>query len=386
MSKLTFLAFTLSAITALGCSSEVPLAPAPDAPGATRQIVQIPHVDRAELDHMEQLAAMPDGGLAVIGQGLKMVEVPDGSVNALAAAIAQAGPNGMVLLKSGTHTETATVKIQFAVHVIGEEGAELVTSAGGLSNIEPFPVVPALHITAGRVSVQNVAMRPASGDGNTAILVEGASHTTLFRNRMTGYQFGVLVASGDHSRIWANSIVTTSAWQTGAVANAFGITLVNGAHASVMDNDVSNSLFGIWPCGAQGELAFNSAHGNFVGIILCRVPEALIELPGGTSTGAEFSSKDWVAVHNTTTGNFTTGFLVIDGASNNVIANNASSGNGAYDVELTGDSHRFGFLTPGSFENTFIAGAFSNIEVKNCGFNNTIIGGALVDNTLEPCD
>ena len=84
--------------------------------------------------------------------------------------------------------------------------------------------------------------------------------------------------------------------------------------------------------------------------------------------------------------NFTTGLLVIDGANNNVIADNASSGNGTYDVELTGDAYRFGFLTPASYENTFIAGSYPNIEVKNCGNDNQIIGGALVDNSVEPCD
>jgi hypothetical protein len=132
MSRFPLFALTLFALTASGCSRDV-LRPV-DAPpaGDTRQVAKIPHIDRTELDQMLQQAMMPDGWLAVIGEGRKMVEVPDGSVDALADAIAMAGPNGVVLLKAGTHTETGTVQIPFRVHLVGEEGAELVTSAGGL--------------------------------------------------------------------------------------------------------------------------------------------------------------------------------------------------------------------------------------------------------------
>jgi hypothetical protein len=386
MSRFPLIAIGLLFVTAAGCSRSVPVAPSDESTSAATAVARIPRVDRTELDRMEQLAAMPDGGAGVLGRGRKLVEVPAGSHDALAAAIDQAGAHGMVILMSGVHEESGTVEISIPVTVMGEAGAELVTSAGGLSNVEPLPLVPAIHIVANHVSVQNLAFRPASGDGNTAILVDRANDAVVFRNQISGYQFGVTVASGDGTRIWDNTIVTNGAWLTGAIANAFGITLVNGSHASVMDNDVSNSLFGIWPCGAQGELAFNSAHGNYVGIILCKVPEGSFLLPDGTITGAELSSVQWTAVQNTTTGNFTTGFLVIDGANNNVIADNASSGNGTYDVELTGDTYRFGFLTPASFENTFIAGSYPNIEVKDCGINNQIIGGALVDNLVEPCD
>ena len=386
MSRFPLFALTLFALTASGCSRDV-LRPV-DAPpaGDTRQVAKIPHIDRTELDQMLQQAMMPDGWLAVIGEGRKMVEVPDGSVDALADAIAMAGPNGVVLLKAGTHTETGTVQIPFRVHLVGEEGAELVTSAGGLENVEPTPTVPALHVLANYVQIQNITFRPASGDGNTAILIDGANHTTLFRNRMAGYQFGIIVARGDHSRIWSNTIVTHGGWQTGAIGNAFGITLVNGSYTSVMENDVTNSLFGIWSCGDRGTLAFNRASANFIGVTFCTVPAGALQLPDGSFIGADVSCRNWVAVHNRTTQNLNVGFLVIDNANNNTIADNESSDNGSYDIELTGDTFRFGFLTPASFDNTFIAGAYTDIEVKDCGNNNTIIGGTLVDNNLEPCN
>lgn len=385
MSRFPLLALTLFALMASGCSRDV-LAPGdePPADDAT-QVVRIPHVDRTELDQMLQQSMMPDGGLAVIGKGRKMVEVPEGSVDALADAIAAAGRNGIVLLKAGEHHESAMVEIPFAITLIGEEGAELVTSAGGLVAAPPIPVAPVLHVTGSHATIRGVTFRPASGDGNAAILIDGASHTTVFGNDMTGYQFPVIVASGDYNRVWNNTIVVNGAWQTGAVAFAFGITVVRGNHASVMDNAVSNAVWGFFTSGLQGQLAYNTSQGNYVGIVMCKVSEALI-LPGGELIGAEFATKDWVVAHNTTMNNFTTGLLVIDGSNNNVIANNESSGNGTFDVDLTGDTNRLGFFTPASFENTFIAGAYEDIEVRDCGIDNTIIGGALVDNSVVPCD
>lgn len=56
-----------------------------------------------------------------------------------------------------------------------------------------------------------------------------------------------------------------------------------------------------------------------------------------------------------------------------------------YDVELTAETYRFGFLTPASFNNTFIAGSYLNIIVKNCGNNNTIIGRQSVNINNDPC-
>ncbi len=385
MSRVLPAAFVLLVISAFGCSRDVPLAPSTDGSRNAMPTAQVPQIDRTEIDAMEQQALSPAGGLATIGKGRRMVEVPDGSVDALADAIAQAGANGVVLLKSGIHAESGTVKIEVPVTVIGEEGAELVTSAGGLSSAIPLDVVPGVQVAADHVVIRNIAFRPASGDGNTGVLIDGGSHCTLFGNHLSGYQFSLVVASGNFNRIWNNTVVTNSAWQIGAVSDAHGIVLVNGSHGSVMDNDVSNAVFGMWICGPRGELAFNSAHGNYVGIILCKVPQAL-QLPGGAIIGSELSGQNWAAVENSTTSNLTTGLLVIDGANNNVIADNASSGNGTYDVELTGDTYRFGFLTPASFENTFIAGSYPDIEIKNCGNDNQIIGGALVDNSVEPCD
>ena len=76
---------------------------------------------------------------------------------------------------------------------------------------------------------------------------------------------------------------------------------------------------------------------------------------------------------------------MIDGANNNTLENNNASNNGTYDFDLTGDTYRFGYLTPKSFNNKVNAGQFQSVTIKNCGDNNTIVGGQLVDNNQDPC-
>ena len=77
---------------------------------------------------------------------------------------------------------------------------------------------------------------------------------------------------------------------------------------------------------------------------------------------------------------------MIDGANNNVLITNEGSGNVLYNIELAGDSNRFGFFTPSSFKNLFVAGSQKGLVVKNCGSNNVIIGKVnLVDHNADPC-
>jgi len=107
-------------------------------------------------------------------------------------------------------------------------------------------------------------------------------------------------------------------------------------------------------------------------------------LPDGDVTGAEFSATQWLCKSNQVSDCFDANYIVIDGANKNVVMNNESSNPGTYDIELVGDSYRFGFLTPTSFDNTVIVGD-DNLVVKDCGLNNTVIGGTLVDNATDPC-
>jgi hypothetical protein len=382
MRRLTLVILTVIAFSVVGCGTKTPVEPTNNSTAK----IDIPTINTADLDRMERLAAQPDGGFNTIAHGRHAVVVPSGSNDALAAAIASAGDHGVVLLKAGSHTESGMITVDVSVSIIGEHGAQVISSAGTLNADLPTVVEPAFYVTADDVVIQNLVISSAPGDGNTAFLIQGGDDAIIFNNQINGFQYGILVNRADRVHLWSNTIVCSGAWQTGEVGDAEGIVVVNGAYASVLKNEVSNALFGIWPCGSNGQIAFNKAHDSYIGIIFCKVPDGSFLLPNGTIDGSEVSSTGWFATMNVTNNNLTTGFLAIDGANHCLMVSNASSGNGTYDIELSGDSYRFGFLTPTSSYMTFIAGLYPTIEVKDCGLHNTIIGGTLVDNTTDPCN
>ncbi|MEZ4702828.1 MAG: hypothetical protein R2834_21020 [Rhodothermales bacterium] len=62
---------------------------------------------------------------------------------------------------------------------------------------------------------------------------------------------------------------------------------------------------------------------------------------------------------------------------------NRAWNNGLYDYELAGESVRFGFFTGASVRNKLEAGPDEG--VKDCGIDNTVRGGTMVDLTVDPC-
>jgi hypothetical protein len=161
--------------------------------------------------------------------------------------------------------------------------------------------------------------------------------------------------------------------------------VINGINARIEGNDVSGAIFGVWCCDKNGIYQQNYTHGNLIGMILCKVPENGILLPSGNFTGAALAATNWKCKNNQSDNN-AYGYLVIDGARDNLLENNAAGNNAAYDMELTGDTYRFGFLTPASVNNTVKAGAYQNITIKDCGINNKVTGGIQVDTNLDPCN
>ena len=124
--------------------------------------------------------------------------------------------------------------------------------------------------------------------------------------------------------------------------------------------------------------------GNFVGLILCDVPDGNFLISGGDA-GSSSPANGWDVRNNTATFNLW-GYLVIDGSNNNRISSNEASNNDAYDMELTGDTYRFGYLSPSSYENTVNVGGYHNLVIKDCGQKNKIIGSAqIVDTSADPC-
>jgi nitrous oxidase accessory protein NosD len=176
------------------------------------------------------------------------VTVPAGSVNELAAAIAAAGGGGTVVVASGPHTETGTVLVSNPVSIIGQPGAIIETESAP-SPAYPLAITPLLHIqnTSG-VTVQGVWFRPPSGGAaNTAVLVENAPHAEIAENRITDFQFGVIIQRADHSVVRNNEIRTTRRWALDPADPQFvvetdGIMLNSGHFVQIVGNQVSDSL------------------------------------------------------------------------------------------------------------------------------------------------
>jgi hypothetical protein len=316
------------------------------------------------------------------------IELPAGSTDALAQAVTNVCAGGVIYLKTGVHTENKMITISKSVILIGEKGAVLKVK----SSISPIDTVnfvttlnPALHFfNAPRSAVLDLEIQPIDGDGATAILFENSHESAAIRCKISKFQGAVMVEKSDRMAIMRNTIVSSTSWQTSPVPFSESIVIINGKSAYISDNEVSNALFGIWPCDEWGTCERNFTHGNFLGIILCNVPSGGYKLPSGRGVGAQIPTKACKVRNNKSTENLW-GILVIDGANNNLIENNDATRNANYDIELTTDSYRFGFLTPMSFNNTVDVGSFSTVRVKDCGRNNKVIGGVKIDNAVDPC-
>lgn len=319
--------------------------------------------------------------------------IPAGSTNALAQAVAEICDEGIIYLAAGEHTQTETLTISKSIKLIGEDGAILKVS--GSPKLLELPdgsgssviVEGGIHfLNAPQSLVQNIEFQTIETDGNTAILMEQSSGSAIMRCKMTGFQFGILIEKSDRMTMMYNEIITTSLWQSGEVTDAHAITIINGKSAYVANNELSNSVFGIWACDEWGTLENNNAHDNFVGYILCNVPSTQFALPDGTITGSIQPASGYKVRNNVATNSFAEGYLVIDGANQNLLENNAATNSGTYDIELTTLTLRFGFPTPEAYDNTVIVGNHPNLRIKDCGTNNTVIGGILVDTSIDGCE
>ncbi len=368
-----------AALLASSCSRQAPLSPSAAAEDA------VPEVDVTVLKRIESGARMP-ASASDDDRGRHVVFLPAGSTDALANAIAEVGPHGIVVLRAGVHHESGPVEIGIPVSILGEPGAVLESAVPTWPVASPT-IQAALWVRSPGFTLRGVEMRPAGGLGGTALLLQGSAGAAVFQNNIHDFQFGVLVQQSDRVRIFDNRVAVTPAWLSDpTVPEADGIININGVGAIIARNQVSNGTFGIFCCD-RGGLAFaNRTTNNAVGLILCRVPYEALTLPDGVAVGAETSATGWLAQANVSFGNFTTGILIIDGANQNRVISNDSHDNGGYAVEFTTDTFRFGFLTPAAFNNVFVAGAFPDIQVKDCGVGNRIVGGHLVDNSVEPCN
>jgi len=301
------------------------------------------------------------------------VVVPAGSVDALAAAIAEAGPAGKVVLAAGLHRISSTVTIDIPVSIVGEDGALLESS--NLTDDEG--VKAALHILgADRARIENLVIQtPADANvaANAGIVIENAADVQLVDNQITGHLNGVLVEYGDRTLLKGNRIKTTKD----------GIVVINGSDVSIQDNWLSCARFGIWVGGERGDASGNTLQGNYIGLLLCSPRNLIIS---GETRITETPATGWMIYQNNAVGN-AWGYLAFDGAHDNLLMNNAGAFNSSYDIELGGESERFGIVTPTSSNNTVIQGLkYKGLKVKVCGVDNQAQGHInLVDNAADPC-
>ncbi len=316
----------------------------------------------------------------------QIVTVPAGSVNALQAAIDKAGPHGIVKLESGVHTEDETVFVNHPVRINGEEGA-IIESQYPSTNVFHITVNPVIRIEdANFVHVTGIQFVPANdaNQGNVGILVFNSDYAFISGNNFDSYQMAVVVDNSDYVIVKEN--VAEGLFSEGFNQfNCIGIFNIGDNFARTRDNQMHDFGVSYFASGSNGIYYSNEADGGTSGIIYCTAVNFAF-LPDGTPISASESSNNWLGIFNLAKNN-SIGHLVIDGSNNCTLINNEAVNCSLYDVELAGTTLRFGTPEPlpTTFNNLFIAGSSPDIEVKDCGDNNTIIGGQLVDTVEDPC-
>ena len=188
---------------------------------------------------------------------------------------------------------------------------------------------------------------------------------------------GIFVYNSNGVKISGNTV-------EGYAESVWGITVIDGNHTSILNNEVSSYGAGIYASDKKGIVKGNNTNNCGIGVLLCTVP-AWLTHPNGNSMQAPDHANKWVVRDNEAYNN-TWGILVIDGAYRNFVYQNAAGNNGLYDIECTGETDRFGILTPTSKQNRVVSiGQYNNLIIKDCGVKNEILGGQLVNNSEDPC-
>jgi hypothetical protein len=309
------------------------------------------------------------------------IHLASGSTNALKAAIASAGDGDVIILDPGDHYESGTVYVDKSINIQGY-GANYISS--GITESNDYIFKSAIHITpAGCIStIRGLTFKSTETHPGLCIYLDHTKDVNVIYNTFEQWQFGVVAAASDYNIIAGNKITCDTSWASGTIPEAEGIVFSDGSHNLVLRNEVIGGFFGIWTGGSQGIIFSNNTHHGFLGIILCKVPAGGYSVDGATIE-TQGSSISWLGAYNTSHDNSFVGYLVIDGAHNNLMQRNASDHNGAYDYYLVGDSHLFGFFTPKAYNNTIQAYGYQTI--KDCADNSTIYGGIRVDLSKDPC-
>ena len=287
----------------------------------------------------------------------QLVVVPAGSTDALEDAIAEAGPDGTVLLESGAHSESSRVVVDIPVSIIGEEGAVL----------EVIKIGFGLHILDTEdVLVEGVSFFPPAGErGDVGILIQDSPHVIIRNNAFAGLETGIFVHGGDHVEIAGNVFTDIARW---------GFIHVNGAHARVTGNVMDGISNGMFLCSTKGQCYDNAISNTGVGILLCRFGDGWVVWPDGSSDGAAQPATQWHVANNKIE-HTAIGILPTDGAYRNLINNNEISSSADVDILLEGEFiDEDGVFYPAAIENTVTLGKYKNVTVWDFGIDNKING------------
>lgn len=313
------------------------------------------------------------------------VTVPAGSVDALAAAIAEAGNGGTVVLASGDHTENGTLLIESRVIITGEPGATLLFPNAELPAPIPAEVIPSIHIrNTSRAWLKGFSISTGTNEGGrVGVLIQDAPRTRLEGLTIAGFQYGVLIDGGDRCQIISNTVSGVAADYPEAQAS-WGITNSTGRRTIIMRNEITGFNVGVFFSDQRGLAFSNTTTGGVIGYIWCTVPAWQVYPEGDAIVAAE-PANGWRAYNNTAIG-AAFNYLIVDGAKSSVSIQNESIAAGLYDFEIAGESQRFGFTTPPSSNSLVISvGGYIDATIKDCTGDNTIIGGTLIDTSADPC-
>ena len=154
----------------------------------------------------------------------------------------------------------------------------------------------------------------------------------------------------------------------------------------IKENEVTNYRAGIFLSDRNGLAFENTTHASGNGIFLCTAQGTF--LPDGTSIIAPEPSNKWVISRNHSFDNFN-GYLARDGAFDNLFIQNEGGNNLRYDFRLRGNIYdsNGNLREVGSSDLTVISigNDLSDLLILDCGENNTIIGGTLVEPTADVC-
>ncbi len=337
---------------------------------------QIQTVQKVDMDIQTRIAA-------------KVIVVDEGSNNALAQALKDAGEGGIVYLRNGLHTETAGVVIGSKVTLIGETGAILkVNSLASLMNLSNgvTEVHPALHVlNASKTLIMNLEIQPIDKDGSTAILFENAPLCASLNCTIKSFMFSIVIEKSNQMTVMDNKMTGSTLWQANPGLMA-GVINTSGVGSWIANNDIESAGVGIFLSDQKGNVVRNKVRKGRFGVVLCHIIPKALKLPNEHYTGGEFSTGDWQIINNQSDDNLLFGFIIVDGSFNNTLDGNTTSGNGLYDIYLTKAGTKYSPITTAAVTHDNIVKANATQKVKDCGDRNIVTGVKLIDTATDPCD